>query len=496
MFEVDRKGLAQIMARRGVEFVVLELVQNAFDEHGTTAVHVEVFRAASGHWNVAVRDDAPGGFVDLRHSYTLFAPSAKKSNPELRGRFNLGEKLVIALARRAVITTTTGRITFEDGKRRRSQHKQSAGSTVSVELKMRRAEAEQLVETAMRVLPPRTIAYTVAFEGDMRSCAPRTPLATVRTVLQTERADDEGNLRPTKRATDVEFHTVRAGEQATLYEMGIPVVELDCAWHANVGQKVPLNIDRDNVTPGYRRAILTLALNTMHAELPTDQAATAWVGEAVASPDVDGEAVKAVLTARYGDRRVIADPSDPEGTKLAMTRGYSVIQAGSFSKAQWANIKAAGAALPAGQVTPSPKPFEPGGKPLEIIDKADWNAEHHGFAEHATDWGRRLLGVDVDVTFTDSRSWGFAAAYGSGRLTVSTVNNRRWFERGGVRKHMLQIDELLIHEFAHHAVHDHLSNLFHEECCRLGAKMADYWRTELRCAMSKATPTTLAEAKP
>jgi len=31
-FEVDKKGLAKILARRGIEFVVLELVQNALDE--------------------------------------------------------------------------------------------------------------------------------------------------------------------------------------------------------------------------------------------------------------------------------------------------------------------------------------------------------------------------------------------------------------------------------------------------------------------------------
>jgi hypothetical protein len=31
---------------------------------------------------------------------------------------------------------------------------------------------------------------------------------------------------------------------------------------------------------------------------------------------------------------------------------------------------------------------------------------------------------------------------------------------------------LLQHEFSHGRVSDHLSNAFHEECCRLGAKLA------------------------
>jgi hypothetical protein len=39
-FEVDKQGLAKILERKGKEFVLFELVQNAWDEPGVTKVNV------------------------------------------------------------------------------------------------------------------------------------------------------------------------------------------------------------------------------------------------------------------------------------------------------------------------------------------------------------------------------------------------------------------------------------------------------------------------
>ena len=44
------------------------------------------------------------------------------------------------------------------------------------------------------------------------------------------------------------------------------------------------------------------------------------------------------------------------------------------------------------------------------------------------------------------------------------VLGHRWFSE----PHQHMVDELLLHEFAHHQVSDHLSERFHDECCRLG----------------------------
>ena len=94
-FLVDKKGLAKLLERRGKAFILHELLQNAWDEN-TTRVDVTAEWLGDRTVRVTVVDDKPEGFADLTHAYTLFAESAKKTDPTKRGRFNLGEKLVIA----------------------------------------------------------------------------------------------------------------------------------------------------------------------------------------------------------------------------------------------------------------------------------------------------------------------------------------------------------------------------------------------------------------
>jgi len=57
-----------------------------------------------------------------------------------------------------------------------------------------------------------------------------------------------------------------ATRTAHLYELGIPVVETDIRWHISVGQKIPLNTSRDNVTPAYFRMISTAVAEAMRAD--------------------------------------------------------------------------------------------------------------------------------------------------------------------------------------------------------------------------------------
>ena len=79
-FEVDKAGLALLVRRRGMAFLLNELVQNAWD---TEATRVEVKIEAIPHRpavKLSVFDDDPDGFKDLRHAYTLFAPSEKKGS--------------------------------------------------------------------------------------------------------------------------------------------------------------------------------------------------------------------------------------------------------------------------------------------------------------------------------------------------------------------------------------------------------------------------------
>ena len=105
-FDVDKKGLSQLMADRSAGYVLAELIQNAWDQN-ITQVECFISPAKTRGWHtVEVVDDDPAGWADISDAYTLFAPSRKKSDPEKRGRFNLGEKLVLSVCQDA----STGRL--------------------------------------------------------------------------------------------------------------------------------------------------------------------------------------------------------------------------------------------------------------------------------------------------------------------------------------------------------------------------------------------------
>src|SRR5690606_5569703 len=95
--------------------------------------------------SLIVQDDNPGGFADIRHAYTLFAESKKKSDPTKRGRFNLGEKAVLACLVEGCIVTTSGTVDFcSDGKRRENPRERTeVGSRFEGLIRMTREELEQ-----------------------------------------------------------------------------------------------------------------------------------------------------------------------------------------------------------------------------------------------------------------------------------------------------------------------------------------------------------------
>jgi hypothetical protein len=77
-------------------------------------------------------------------------------------------------------------------------------------------------------------------------------------------ADEAGVLRVVRggRETNVEVYEPEQGETAMLYELGVPVVETGDRNDVNILQKVPLNVNRDNVPPAYLRTVRTLLLLT------------------------------------------------------------------------------------------------------------------------------------------------------------------------------------------------------------------------------------------
>jgi hypothetical protein len=466
-FDVDKAGLGRQAEEQGKGRLVGELIQNALDEPGVTQVAVTLTQVPGQPLaDLTVEDDAPEGFRDLAHAYTLFAPSSKRANPEQRGQFNLGEKLVLAVCDQASIATTKGTVLFDpDHGRVEKPDKRERGSVFTGRIRMTADEYAQVCDYLRSLLLPEGVAVT--FNGG--KLLPRTPLHAFTASLETQIADDKGVMRPTTRKAQVSLYEPLPGEVPTLYEMGLPIVETADRWHINVGQKVPLNRDRNNVRPAYLRAVRTLVLNEMHSRLSEDDANADWVRQASSDTNCSPEAIRRVLDLRFGEKRAAFDPNDKEAGKNFVAKGGTLVYGPMLSPQEWKNAKKAGAIESAGKLCPTPKPYGDGsdGKAVTVIPPEKWTPGMKAVADYAVFLGKELMDVVVTVTFVHTTN-NFSACYGPGKLDFNVFRlGHRWFEQGVT----LEVDRLLLHELAHQFSGDHLSEEYHEAICLLGARL-------------------------
>ena len=165
--------------------------------------------------------DNPNGYVDMSNAHTMFGESKKKTDAGKRGRFNIGEKYVLALCDSASITSMSGRTVFKnDGTRSHDSTRTQAGTVFRGELPLTQNEYKDMVNKVKLVIPP----VTTVFNGT--EILKRKVLHEFSVKLPTEVADENGILRSQKRSTKIRLYEVPK-DKAFLYEMGMPVVSID-----------------------------------------------------------------------------------------------------------------------------------------------------------------------------------------------------------------------------------------------------------------------------
>jgi hypothetical protein len=482
-YDVSRKGLSKLIERRGGGdgwgsqgggkiALLLELIANALDADGVTRVEV-VLEPEQGvpHATIVVSDDSPGGFEDISHAWTLFAESSRKAYPTKRGRFDLGEKLVLALCVEASIISTKSAVMFDGRGRTSMKARRPRGTEFQGIARITRAELAEIKEGLKRILVPKGITLTI----NGAQLPSRVPLKTVEDTLATEISDGEGTLRRSARKTTVDIYEVLPGEIAMLYEMGMPVVETGDKFHVDVQQKTPLNMDRDNVTPGYLRDVRTIVVNAMHDKLTEDDGNATFVNEALADDHVAPEAASRALDLKFTKKRAIWDPSDLEANMNLESQGYTLIKGGQLTKDQWANAKKHDADLkPAGQIAPTKKAlFSPDGED-RWVPREKWTPAMNAVVEYATDVCRELLDKPVTVSILSDITQSYAACFGDIGLVFNLGRlGHAWFNAAMNEAHhpTVELNRLILHELGHFRCPNHLDERYHEALCSLGAKL-------------------------
>ena len=479
-FAVDKEGLQQTVARKSKSSAIFELLQNAFDEDGCTRVDVTVTPPKDGRSVLTVVDNSPTGYRDLSNAHTMFAKSYKKADPTKRGRFNLGEKLVLALCDEATITSTTGQTIFNsDGTRSESRKRTEVGSVFRGVLPMEEAELETIMKEIQMVIAPIRTTY------NGKNIPSRRPFHTFDATLATEIADEKGVMRSRQRKTKVRLYQVNEGEKAWLYEKGLPVCELDTKWHIDVQQKVPVNLERDAVSDAYRTSVYVAVINAMHSELTKDDMAAIWVQRALEADRISAEAAIKVVKAQFGDEAVIESSKDKGSINNARAHGKTTIARGAFNSRQWKNIKAKAGLKQSHDDYATDHEHDLS----KLVDPKQYSSDLKRYVKLIEDVTPYLLSHRVTVRAIDDPDENLAACTEWGKkqfvftINIGAHNIHDWAENYSV----------MIHELAHfrEQSNDHLVRDFWGALEIIGAKLA-----QLALQKPKLFKGTTAEFSP
>ncbi len=463
ILEVDAKGWKRIQSTIPKFRLLLELYQNAKDEPETRNISITI-KQESRYAEFKVEDDGPG-FADLKHAYVLFAPSAKLTNNKQSGFMNMGEKSVVVSCEELTIHTTSGMVVFDMTAGTREEYprrKRTGGTVVTGRLKMSREEYDQTIEVLHTICLPAHINLTVNGESIQRRVPIRSFLAKLPTRVMLD-----GELVTRTVETEVELHLVKDYEKPMLYEMGIPVVDIDMKYSVNVLQKVPLTKDRDNVPPAFLQTLNVLVLNETHDLLQEADASDSWVRAAAADERVQPESIKRVMDLRFGKKRVAFSPVDLEANNRSVAEGFTLIHGRTLTTGERENAKKFDLLPNAHEVFPTPKPYsnDPNATPVEVVPRDQWTPGMHKVAEYAQWIAKRGMGCVICVRYV--KAYNFSAAYGSRCLDFNIAGlGEAWFD-----KINQEVDALIIHELAHEYESNHLSENYYNSLCRVGAEM-------------------------
>lgn len=458
MLQVDLEGFAALQAGRPAWNFVRELVSNAWDEE-ITACSVTIEKEGNKLAVIRIIDDGPG-FADLKDAYTLFGHTPKRSDPTVRGRFNLGEKELAAIAGEMEIKTTKGTVRFTRDRKlevkKGKDFRTSQGTEITAQINWTKVQVEESIEMLRKFLTPAGIDFKV--NGKRIEAQP--PSFEIEGTLPTVIFSD-GAIRPTKRKTAIRLINSFPEENGWLYEMGIPVQPIDCPYHVDVQQKVPLSPNRESVSDGYLKDIYAYVLEATIDRLEDEDISQQWVRTATEDDLVTDDTVEKVREKRYGD--AVLWSSDPEANRRAMEAGKDVVHPKTMSPVERSRFQIVG-------MEHSSSAFGVG-EPIDPTPTDKWDDNMRHMAATATRIWSSLFPYEetVIIQFTHDGMDRMQAGYRNGILVINTAS----FMSGAAQTDPYWFLSLLAHEFAHRKglLHD---EEWQNELIKVTAKIIDY----------------------
>ena len=473
-FVADKNGLKKQAKEIGVARTIMELYANCVDEK-VGMVDIKIEPAGRNLAQLSIEDDSPDGFRDIADAFTMFKESYKRLNPKQRGRFNIGEKNFLALCKTATVSSTSGEVVFNDeGRHQYPNRKRPVGTIITALVEMTKQDMADFEDLMNRTFIPQGV--TVRYNGVVLHS--RKPIKEIEVSLPTLTLNEEGVLKAIQQKTTVGIYDVPESEEAYLYEMGVPVVSTDIRWSIDVHQKVPLNRDRDNVTPTYKREVCRMVAEAMREQLTVDDA-NGWANPVLEDSKASDDVLIKLLDEKFGRERVTFDPTDPEANTKAGLNGHAVVYGRNLTGDAWKLLKSregVRATLPASSTKfPTPRPYsdDPNADPAELIPESEWTPGMQNIARYVKFVALNLLDIsDLQVTYV--RDFNAKACYKrrgphAGAIDFNVGHlGRKWFDQITVK-----VDKTIIHELAHHTAGNHYSDEYYDACCEIGAQLKE-----------------------
>jgi uncharacterized protein (DUF2384 family) len=319
-FDIDTEGFKIQMSEMEPYRIVQEIVANSFDEISVT--EIEVTLSLDGDCFVVSVSDNGKGFRSIKDVFTLFRNSYKRKNVQQRGRFNLGEKEVMAVAIDGFIRSRDWKVEFYANKRRETKKlDDNHGTTVQARFDWDGSELGKIEKQLHKLIVPKEQTLKIN-----EILVEKKPIArTVKGKLWTI-VEDEKSLKMVRRLmeTKVDVYEKDEDEVAWIFEMGIPVQSLEknlkVQWHIDVQQKIPLEIKRDVVSDSYLIDIYALLANKCFDLVPKESAGAKWINRSMSQ--IDAKPAKDLLTKQYGtDKLYIPSRVDHEANESVGRHG-------------------------------------------------------------------------------------------------------------------------------------------------------------------------------
>jgi hypothetical protein len=360
------------------------------------------------------------GFNKVSDAWTLMGHTAKRGEPTVRGRFNIGEKEVLSVAISAIVQTSGKFIGFpkSGGRYIRDAKIPIKGTKIECALPWGNRQVETAIAKLKELLPPKGMIYTVNGETISYREPTRIIEATLDTVIQD--APNEP-IRPTRRRTELELYPTEA--KGMLYEMGIPIQPIECPYFVNVMQKVPMPPNRDVVRDSYLQDIYKAILEAVVEQLPENQAAETWVRTAIEDKDIDPDTVKKAMDKRFGGRAVLWS-SDTIANERAMESGYEIVHPRTLSEAERNAMSQVG-------LTHSSDIFGLSAGNAEYLDYDELTEGMKNITEYTKRLAGELLGIKANVQFYKMPKGYAAATWDNLTNTLSfniSILGKAWFD--------------------------------------------------------------------